>query len=114
MKYIVPQDKLDKIVFKYLDLNLRGLEKRKAKYYNGIVFAFPNEKYGILGWENNDYYGYINTLWVDYELLDEISNTFSLGITDSKYIVGRWAADRLQLKVEDIRVILDYEPRNLA
>ena len=114
MKYIIPENKLDNIVFKYLDLNLKGLEKRNAKYHNGIVFAFPNEKYGILGWENNDYYGHINTLWVDYEFLDEISNTFSLSITDSKYIVGRWVADRLQLKVEDIRAILDYEPRNLA
>ena len=53
MKYIIPQDKVDKVVFKYLDLNLKGLETRKAKYFEGIVFAYPDEEYGILGWIND-------------------------------------------------------------
>jgi len=42
MKYIIPQDKIDNIIFKYLDMNLKGLEKRKAKYYEGIIFAHPD------------------------------------------------------------------------
>jgi len=32
MKYEIPQDRLDKIIFKFLDNNLKGLEKRKPKY----------------------------------------------------------------------------------
>ena len=95
MKYIIPQDKLDKIVFKYLDNTLKGLERKNAKYYEGFVFAFPDEEYGILGYEND------GTLYVYYELIREISNGFGLEDFDSESIIGRWVGDRLQLEVKN-------------
>jgi hypothetical protein len=93
MKYIIPQDKLDKIVFKYLDNTLKGLERKNAKFYKGIVYGFPDEEYGILGYEND------GTLYVYYELIREISNGFGLEDFDSESIIGRWVGDRLQLEV---------------
>ena len=94
MKYIIPQDKIDKVVFKYLDLNLRNLEKRKPTYYNGIIFAYPDEKFGILGYHKND-----GSLFIHYELIDEISSVFKLEESNIESIIGRWASDRLQLEV---------------
>ena len=93
MKYIIPENKLDKIVFKYLDLNLKGLEKRKFNYYKGIIFAYPNQNYGILGWEND------GTLYIYHEIIDEISSGFGLNGSDSESIIGRWVSDRYQLEV---------------
>ena len=93
MKYIIPQDKIDKIVFKYLDTTLKRLEKREAKYFEGIVFAYPNKDYGILGWKNN------GTLYIYRELIEEISSNFGMDKSDSKSIIGRWVSDRLQLEV---------------
>ena len=97
MKYEIPQDRLDKILFKYLDntLKLKGLEKRKAKYYKGIIFAYPDEEFGILGWKND------GTLYIFYELIDEISNNFGLKENDSEELIGRWASDRLQIEVRN-------------
>ena len=95
MKYIIPQDKIDKIIFKYLDKYLKGLEKRKPKYYEGIVLAYPDEEYGILGYENN------GTLYVYYGLIEEISNGFGLNQSDSKSVITRWVSDRLQLEVKN-------------
>jgi len=97
MKYIIPQDKLDKIVFKYLDNTLKGLERKNAKYYDGFVFTFPDKEYGILGYENN------GTLYVYYELIGEISNGFGLEDFDSESIIGRWVGDRLQLEVKNTK-----------
>ncbi len=97
MKYKIPQERLDKIIFKYLDNILKGLEKRKPKYYKGIVFAYPDEKYGILGWKND------GTLYVDYELIDEISNIFPLEKTETKELIGRWVSDRLQIEVKNTK-----------
>lgn len=96
MKYIIPENKLDNIVFRYLDNILKGLEKRKPKYYDGIVFAFPEKEYGMLGIDN---YGTLYLLW---ELLDEISNGFSLSYSDSESVIGRWAEDRLNLEVDNV------------
>jgi hypothetical protein len=95
MKYIIPENKLDKIVFKYLDNTLKNLEKRKPKYFEGVVFAYPNEEFGILGWETD------GTLYIYEELIDEISNGFGLNRNDSKSIITRWVIDRLQLEVKN-------------
>jgi hypothetical protein len=97
MKYIIPENKLDKIIFKYLDLNLKRLEKRKAKYYDGIIFAYPDEEYGILGYENN------GTLYIYYKLIDEIPSTFGLDESESELLIGRWISDRNQLEVTNTR-----------
>ena len=93
MKNIIPENKIDKIVFRYLDLNLKGLEKRNAKYYEGIVYGFPDEEDAILGYRND------GTLYIYYELIVEISNGFGLKYSDSKSIISRWVIDRLQLDV---------------
>ena len=102
MKYIIPQDKVDKVVFKYLDLNLKGLEKRNAKSYKGIVYGFPDEEYGILGYENN------GTFHIYYKLIDEISEVFGLEKSDSKSIITRWASNRFKLDVKNTRAHLVY------
>ena len=93
MKYIIPQDKVDKVVFKYLDLNLKRLEKRKPKDYEGIIFAYPDKRYGILGYRNN------GDLYIYRELIDEISYSFGMDKYDTKSLIGRWASDRFQLEV---------------
>ena len=37
MKYIIPQEKIEKLVFRYLDTMYGDLEKYKPKYYEGII-----------------------------------------------------------------------------
>ena len=91
MKYIIPQDKVDKVVFKYLDL--KRFEKRKPKYYEGIIFAYPDKEYGVLGYENNGF------LYIYHEIINEISSTFGMDLSDSKSIIGRWVGNRYQLEV---------------
>ena len=97
MKYKIPQDKLDKIVFKYLDSKLKDLEKYSAVHYEGIVYRLPNDEYGILGFRNS------GKLLIYYKLIDEISDMFSMDEIDSEKLVGRWAEDRLQIEVKDTR-----------
>ena len=94
MRYIIPQDKLDKIIFKYLDLNLKGLEKKKARFYKGFVFAFPNEEYGVLGWNSDD-----SILHIDFESIDLLTNIFSLSPIDSEMVIVRWFESRFNLVV---------------
>ena len=108
MKYIIPENKLDKIVFRYLDLNLKGLEKRKPKYYKGIVYGFPDEKYGVLRYENN------GTLYIYYRLIYKISEVFGLKESDSKLVITKWVSDRFQLKVINTWTIIRPKSIRLA
>ena len=98
MKYIIPQDKVDKVVFKYLDLNLKDLEKRKPEYYDGFVLRHPDQRYGILGYQNN------GTLYIYFELINKISSYFGLEKPDIGSIIGRWVSNRLQLEVMNTRI----------
>ena len=95
MKYIIPQDKIEKIVSKYLDLQYGDLEKYGPIYYEGIVFKRPNDdsEYGVMGWEKP------GALYIHYKLIEEISSMFSMEDIDSKELIGKWVEDRYKLKV---------------
>ena len=97
MKYIISESKLDDIIYKYLDLNLKGLNKRKPRYFEGIVLAHPNEEYGTLGWKNN------GTLHIYYGLVDDISSNFGLDEYGSESIIGKWFSDRYQLELTNTK-----------
>jgi hypothetical protein len=92
MKYIITENKLNDIIFKFLDVKLDGIETRKGEYVD-IVFAFPDKEYGMLGWEKS------GDLFVYYKLRDEISNYFGLEVDDSLRVIGKWVEDRHNLKV---------------
>ena len=92
MKYIITENRLNNIIFKYLDVKYGALEQKKGEY-SDIVFCFYGEEYGELGWEKS------GDLYVYYELMDEISNYFGLKSDDSLRVIGKWVEDRYNLKV---------------
>ena len=92
MKYVITESKLDKFIFKYLDIKLNGIEKRKNKYVD-IVFGFPNEEYGILGWEKP------GNLYVGHEIVNEIKTLFGMKRSDTLDVFGRYVEDRYNLEV---------------
>ena len=94
MKYIITEGVLDRIIFHYLDLNLKGLKIRKSKYHEGFIFAYPDEICGILVYRND-----VGTLHIYYELIEEISSVFGLDYSDSISIISRWVSNRLKLEV---------------
>ena len=92
MKYIITENRLNNLIFKFLDTKLDGIEEKKGKYVD-IVFAFPDEEYGTLGWEKS------GVLYVFYKLSDEIFDFFGLEKDDSLRVIGKWVEDRHNLKV---------------
>jgi len=96
MKYQIPQDRLYKVVFKYLDMQYGDLEKVKGKYLD-ILYKKPNSdsESGIMGWKKQ------GMLYIYYKLIDEISSMFSIKEIDSKEVIGRWVEDKYQIDVND-------------
>ena len=92
MKYIITESKLNNIIFKYLDTKYDALEQKKGRY-SDIVFTFPGEEYGVLGWEKS------GDLYVCYELRYEISNLFGLENVNSLRVIGKWVEGKYNLKV---------------
>ena len=94
MKVIIPENRIEQIIFKYLDVKFKDLEQSKGKYYD-IVFKYPGEEYGILGWEKS------GMLWIYYKLIDNISSFIPIEKSEIQKIVGRYVKDRYNLEVRN-------------
>ena len=92
MKYTINENRLEQMVFKFLDSKFENLEQVKGKYYN-IIFRFPGEKYGVLGWKKS------GDLGIYYEFINDIFSFFPIEKTDIKKIIGRYVEDRYNLRV---------------
>jgi hypothetical protein len=100
MKYIITENRLNDIIFKYLDVRLNRIEEREGHWVD-VVFVFPNEKYGMFGWIESGH------LFVFIELVDEISNFFGIEHDDTLNVLGKWVEDRFNLEVTKSEITLD-------
>jgi hypothetical protein len=97
MKYIITESRLDNIIFKYLDMKLNGLEKRKGRYTD-FIFVLPDEEYGILGWDKT------GDLYVGLILIDDIQDMFGIERYDFFRIIERYVVDRYNLDVKNTKL----------
>jgi hypothetical protein len=96
MKYIITESKLDKVIFRYLDDKFEGVEAKKGDY-SDIVFVFPDEEYGLMGWKRP------NNLFTDDLIVDDIKLMFSMNKSDAFDVIGRYVESRYNLKVRNNR-----------
>jgi hypothetical protein len=92
MKVIIPENRLEQLIFKYLDVKFKDLEQSKGEY-NDIVFKFPGEEYGVLGWEKTGF------LFIYGKIIDNIQSFIPLKYPETNNIIGRYVEDRYNLKV---------------
>ena len=92
MKYIITENRLDKVIFRYLDNKFEGVEAKKGKYYD-IVLSFPGEEYGLVGWKKP------NQLFSYHEIVDFIKSMFLMDKSDALDVIGRYVESKYNLKV---------------
>ena len=95
MKVIIPETKLEEILFKYLDVMFKDLEQSKG-VYNDIVFKIPGEEYGQLGWDRP------SNLYIYWKLIENIFNFIPIEKTEIKKIIGMYVGSRYKLEVKNI------------
>ena len=98
MKITISENRIEQLIFKYLDKRFEILEKVKGKYYD-IVFKYPGEEYGILGWEKS------GMLWIYYKLIDNISSIIPIEKSEIQKIIGRYVEDRFNLEVRNTQFL---------
>jgi hypothetical protein len=94
MKVIIPESRLEEIIFKYLDEKFKDLEQLKGRYYPKI-FKLPNEEFGIMGKEGK-------RLLVNYKLTNKILSFIPIKKTEILKIIGRYVEDRYNLEVKKV------------
>jgi hypothetical protein len=101
MESLTPQNRLIDIIFKYLDMKLDGIEKRRGKG-GDIIFVFPDKKYGVLGLINP------GTLIISRVISEEIQNMFGLRLTDTVNLIGMYVVNRYNLEVTHTLESMQY------
>ena len=94
MKVIIPENRLEQILFKYLDVKLKDLEQLKGRFYPKI-FKLPNEEFGIMGKEGK-------RLLVNYKFTNKILSFIPIKKTEILKIIGRYVEDRYNLEVKKV------------
>jgi hypothetical protein len=94
MKVIIPESRLEEIIFKYLDEKFKDLEQIKGRFCPKI-FKLPNEEFGIMGKEGK-------RLWVNRKLTNKILSFIPIEKIEILKIIGRYVEDRYNLEVKKV------------
>ena len=93
MKYLITESQFDKVIFRYIDnQDFIRIEKGNRIYFVNS----EGDEYAQIKYNKNDGWCFISI-----DLIKEISSFFSLELTDSKEVIGRWVENTLQMKVTD-------------
>ena len=93
MKVIIPENRIEQLIFKYLDVKLKDLVQSKGEYCD-IVFRLPDEKVGILGWESD-------VLYIYHKLINNIFSFIPIERDEIRKIIGKYVENRYNLVVQD-------------
>lgn len=93
MKYLITESQFDKMIFKYLDnQDFIQINKKNKIYFVNL----KDDKSAQIRYDEVD-----GLCWIHHNLINEISQFFSLGYVNSKEVIGRWVENTLQMKVTD-------------
>jgi len=82
----------ERVIFSYLD----SQDFIRIDKGDKIYFAYSEgDEYSQIGYDKDD--GWCN---IDIDLIEEISSFFSLQISDSREVIGRWVENTLQMRIE--------------
>ena len=103
MKYLITESQLDRMIFKYLDnQDFIQIEKNNRIYF----INSEGDEYAQIRYNEDSEVCFINI-----DLVKEISSFFSLELSVSKEVIGRWVENTLQMKVTDTYVDLSLKIR---
>jgi hypothetical protein len=102
MKVIIPENRLEQFIFKYLDVRFKDLEQDKGRFVE-IVFKFPGEQAGIMGWSKNDDSNR-TLLSIYHKIIDDIFSLIPIEKREIVNMIGRYIENRYNLIVNDAEV----------
>jgi len=97
MKYLITESKLEKVIFKYLDIQDFVIYDNKKRFNNYIYFlnSESDRESQISVYTNNAFGEVRNWVFVNSDLTDKLSTFFSIGKSDCLDIIKEWVNNTL-------------------
>lgn len=96
MKYLITESQRDKVVFRYLDNQDFIVIKTENRLY---YVNSEGDEYAQIRFHPKDRWCTIH-----YDLVDEVSQFFSLDYGDSISLINKWIEDKLGIKSLNVEV----------
>jgi predicted metal-dependent hydrolase len=102
-----PENRLEEIIFKYLDVKFKDLEQIKGSTnfdeHVDVFFRFPGEKLAMLAWYKNRY-GAKGYLKIYPKIIGNIRSLIPIENIEFSKIIGKYVENRYNLAVQDTAV----------
>ena len=105
MKYLITESKLEKVIFKYLDIQDFVIYDNKKRFSNYIYFLNneSDRESQISVYTNNAFGEVRNWIFVNSDLTDKLSTLFPIGKSDCLDIIGVWVNNTLGISDSTIK-----------
>ena len=104
MKFLITENKLEQIVFKYLD----NQDFIKIERIDNVYFLnHERDGFAQIRYDKDD-----GTCYINYDLNKEISSFFSLENFKARILIGQWVENTLQMKVSNTKLLYTELLRN--
>ena len=97
MKYLITESKLEKVIFKYLDIQDFVIYDKKKRFSNYIYFLnSESDKESQISVYTNNAFGEVrNWIFVNRDLTDKLSTLFPIDKSDCLDIIKEWVNNTL-------------------
>ena len=115
MKYLITESKLDNVVSMYLD-NQDFVIYDNKKRFNNYIYFLNSESDGISQiclYHKNAFGDVRNQVFVKYDLIEELSNFFSIDKFDCLDIIGAWVSNTLSIKIANVSIAEIHDSHRL-
>ena len=104
MKYLITESKLDSVILQYLDNQDFVIYDNKKKFNRYIYFlnSESDRMSQISVFHSNSFGEVKNWVFVNYDLIEELCDFFSIDKLDSLDIIRVWVSNTLNIKVGKI------------
>lgn len=104
MKFIINESMIERVVSLYLDNEEFHIKNLNKKFNNYIyLMTSPDDEYAKISVYNKNAFSETrNWIFIDPDLIQEISAVFKIDKFDSMNQIGEWVQRELQIKSEKI------------
>lgn len=100
MKVILTENRLENVIFKYLDNKLKDVEQIEGQYFD-VLFRLPDNQFGIMGYNPSK-----NVLEIHHKFIDDIFSIIPIQKTKIVKLIANYVENKYNVNFTNVKTPL--------